>query len=200
MSAAGMEQAAAHVEVAEEPAAEAAPATGVDASDGIFDFDIPRPPKGTTNYDYEFSVAIWRDRVTCGLRQLHTEVAKDRSADEVRFRQLIGVIKAQNSLLTVAWEAVKACGAGTLELSKVAAAGLLELLQIFARNEGGSLKYVSVIVLGLAAIVNGIAFSGLGFTAESSVKCGQGTELVDGRCVLANDGAGDAAGDVVEQL
>lgn len=51
----------------------------------------------------------------------------------------------------------------------------------------GSYKYTAGVLLGLAGIANGVAFSVGGFSASGELRCGPGTVEDDGWCVILKD-------------
>lgn len=145
------------------------------------DFSCPKPPKSTANFDYEFSVALWRENLTRLAKSNALEIRAYRREEQERHKETIRAIRSIGSWWGGAWEAVKVCTAGTLEIIKT-----------LASNENGQLKYFALTLVALAAIANGVAFSSSLFSAESATKCGRGTELHDGRCEVVLDGSGDA--------
>ena len=161
-------------------------------TDDVFSFEVPMPPefdthgKPTAFYGYEFKVALWRSRITDANRAILRELRGYRVDEKNRHDLLISAIKSQGSWWRAIWDAVK-----------VAFTGMIDIMTVLAGNENGQLKYFALVLIGLAAIANGIAFSGLGFSAESAVKCGRGTEEHDGRCEVILDADADALEDVM---
>lgn len=148
-------------------------------TDELFDFDAPMPPQAdsitgqpTANYGYEFQVGIWRDRMTRGLKAVHNEQKRYQRDEDRRHKEVMGYLRGQDSWAVSFIDAVKGCGTGTMEIV-VTATG----------NENGQLKYVALVLLGLAAIVQGVAFSFMGFEAGDATRCGPGTVEDSGFCL-----------------
>lgn len=148
-------------------------AHGTTMSNGAGTISVPMPPKGTTNFDYEMRVAIFRQRLLDLIYANQKAIVQYREDEDKRHEETMLAIQAIGSWWRGLWAAVKACIIGTLEIVKTLMA-----------NETGQLKWFALVVLGVGAIANGIAFSGFGFSADSAIKCGQDTIEVDGRCVV----------------
>jgi hypothetical protein len=130
---------------------------------------VPMPPETdsqgnpTANYGYEFKLALWRERVTDLVYDTREEVKKYREDEERRHQETMSAIEGRSQALKAFWEWLRdssvACVHGTAEVMKAA-----------MDNSNGQLKWIALILIGLAGILNGVAVSGLGFTIGDEEK------------------------------
>lgn len=149
--------------------------------DVLLDFEAPQPPKGTTQEDYEFKVAIWRIRQTDGLKAILRQVRSYESAEERRHDQLISAIEGRGKAFVAFW--------GFLTTGMK---GGGDILKAMVSNENGQMKWVTLALVAIVAIVYGVGFSSSIFSTEVPTKCGRGTVEHEGRCEVIQPEASPA--------
>lgn len=151
--------------------------------------EVPQPPEfdaqgnRTTNYGYEFKLALWRERITDLNYDIREEVRAYRGDEKDRHDVLLTAIEGRGKVLQALFNWLKdstvACVNGTTEVVKVA-----------VKNENGGLKWVALIIIGVLGILYGVGVSGLGFSIGDAAPAITDDAVLDAADSTADSTAG----------